>query len=108
MNDFKANITIYKDIIPPACINAIEDQQLFIIWDGEYINHSTGKKRHYIRGYQKKGEQANEKIKEGTKESSTTAFPTWEETLRKADSVWEKQAEEERKLIEKQRNKQNR
>lgn len=56
--DFSANGNYYQQVLPTTCYSAVAKQQLWVIWHGDYINHSTGKRRHYVRGYQEKKSQS--------------------------------------------------
>lgn len=89
--------------MPPSCFKLVSNQKLMIIWDGEYIDHTNGKRKYYVRGYQQKPtEKSDEKKLDKTKEEENLK-EGWKKAMKKADSIWEKEAEKEREYIKKRR-----
>ncbi len=56
----------YKNILPTKCYDSAIDLKLLVTWDGIFINHKTGEKSVYKRGYLVKTSKPQEKEPENT------------------------------------------
>ena len=72
--DFSINGDYYQKVLPGTCYSAVANQQLWVIWHGDYVNHSNGKRRHYIRGYQEKKSQTAPAEKPGVPVGGANPF----------------------------------